>query len=193
MRPRAEPNRGQFPAALTRARIEADITKTELARLLGIARSTAHAYETGARRPSRDRIASIAKALKLSTAATDELLAVAGFEPQPDKSIRAMERRQKTVTQATDQISQLPWVALVVNELNEIVGWNGLATEVSQLDFANDTPNAEDRNFAILAAMPHFRERLENWHELIGRLLAIWKINEGDILASDTGYFGALL
>jgi hypothetical protein len=64
---------------------------------------------------------------------------------------------------------------------------------VSQLDFANDTPNAEDRNFAILAAMPHFRERLENWHELIGRLLAIWKINEGDILASDTGYFGALL
>ncbi len=179
---------------LYEARVSKTLSRRTVAERAGVGESTYARYESGQRVPRRERLVAIGKALELSPDSLDEVLADAGYEPEPDKGVRALASRGAGVDAVRDALESYPWSCLLSNEYFEIRGWNGVALRLAEMDFS-ELDGPDKRHFLRLAAMPHFQKLLVNWDELIGRMIGFWKesfADEGEASVA-SAYFARLV
>lgn len=180
---------------LFEARTSTGLTQKDLANRCGIAETTYNRYESGLRTPRREMLIAICERLEMHPDVIDEVLADAGYEPLPGSAERILERRNAGVASVREALESYSWSCLLTNEFFEICDWNSVALRVAELDFATFESNAA-RHFLRLAALPHFyRNRLQNWDELIGRMVGFWKesFDNPANAAAASAYFNQLV
>lgn len=160
---------------LRQARAAARLSRRKLAALSGVSEETIYSYEAGRRHPKHETLLTLTRALKLDGAGTNAILQDAGFEPEPSAWLRQNTVAARPLAELPEELARYTWPCLAVNERFEIIAWNAPAIRVAELDFGRELPALHQRNLLRLGAMRHFRERVVNWHELVGMLVGMYK------------------
>lgn len=165
---------------LLRLRNASGLTRESLSNVSGTPIESIRAYEKGRRLPSATALRAISRGLGLSKVQTDGLLHLAGRSAEDSGGIfRKLQYFGQRLPSLVTELERCEWPAMVLNERHEIVGWNGLANSVAELDIGCDLTTPDDRNLLRMATTPHFDGRiggrLRNWEELISRLVSVLK------------------
>ena len=168
-------------ALLRLAREGTGLTREELERLSGVPVSTLESYERAARRPGREAVLRLTRAMELDTATTNAVLTRAGLAPEPSDwalILAGQPRRTAAKFYARDdggsptweqvraEIETFPWPCFVLNDLWELAGQNALAVRVTGLDLRQGLPDPAYRNLIAFALGRLARERIVNWEEV---------------------------
>lgn len=183
-----------FPALFSAARVRSELTQAELAAKIGVSSATIASWESGRRVPSgsargRDWRQVIIEACDVIRANADELnamLEALEFSPVPPERVAPLLDRRKPLAVIRDECRSYPWVSLAMNEDFEVVAWNEAANDLSELDFATDLAAPGERNLLRMALSRHYREKLVNWEEVIGIMVAMWKTAKTDLFSQET-------
>lgn len=173
-----------------------NLTQEELAGLADVSTETVSLYERNRVRPTRATLLRISHALRLDRTTTNALLEDAGCELLPAVSrLIEIEAHRGTMAQFQREVAGYAWPCFVLNERGEMLCWNAAALRVLELDLGRDLPRAQDRNLVRLAALPHIRDRLLNWDEVVGVLIGLLRVDspELDALGGLTPYYAAVL
>lgn len=177
-------------------RTQRGLQQADVAAQAGISEASLSRYERGTRRPSRSRLLRLCHVVGLDRLRTNALLAATGYTPLPTAQLARFEERRGTLASVQQEIDGYSWPCLVQNDRSEIVLWNAPAARLAELDFARALPLLSDRNLLRIAAMPHFRDRIVNWAEVVGALIAVFKGTPSMDIAAATGvspYYAAVV
>jgi len=171
------------------------LTQAALAAQSGLSVHAVQAYEQGNRVPGEPAVVDrLCVALGADRATRKALRAAAALPLSSTGLLETMGKLRASPVTIWEELEASEWVTLVMNEDHEIVAWNGLASAVAELDLgALDA--SMGRNLLRMAATEHFDAHLQNWNELIGRLISVLK-GEGatmDSPAEMPGYLQALI
>lgn len=171
------------------------LTQAELARRSGVSVDSIESYETGRRHPPRDTVIDLATALGLDLESGNVLLASAGHEPELAGPIVAIQRRRLAWETIQREAQEYTWPCLAMTEHFEIMGWNGAANDVAELDLGRDLAKPGTRQLMRMAASPWFYPRLHNWDEVISVMIGMWKYQQFDVddPSAGTTYFNNLV
>ena len=169
-----------FGEELREARNKSGLTQQQLAARAGLSVGTIQSYEQGRRVPGQQELGKLRLGLNLSSESWSRVRSSLGLEPEPRGLAATLAKFRPPPTSAWDEVQGCEWVSLVINERKEIVAWNQLANEVSELDLGS-LPSGTARSVLRMAATEHYANRLKNWRELIGRLISFLKNEGGDI------------
>lgn len=180
---------------LRKEREASGLSRRALAELSGVSEDTIASYEYGRRAPRRDTILKLTRAMNLDGAATNAILEDAGLDLEISPWLRRAALRHRPLSELTVEIASYPWPALALNERFEIVAWNALANAVAELDFGRDLPEPSQRNLLRIAAMPHFRERVLNWEQVVAVMVGMYKGHHmgSEELGEGSPYFQAIV
>ena len=154
---------------------------------------TLQSLEQAKRRPTANHVDALATTLRLTPAQRNELRRAAGLTVLASDLAETLFRGRGSPDTIWDELSECTWVGLVTNERKEIVAWNRLANSVAELDIGQ-LPSQMHRSVLKMATTKHFRARLQNWDELIGRLISFLKDEGADIgNAEPPAYIQAVL
>ncbi len=182
----------RFSEELRKARKERGLTQRQLAARAGISVAAVQSYEEGRRLPRERELDKLRLGLGVRGESSDRLRASLGLEPEPRGFAATLAKFRPPPNSTWDEVQECDWVSLVINERKEIVAWNQLANEVSELDLGSLSGTA--RSVLRMAATEHYANRLMNWRELIGRLISFLKNEGGDIsLGPPSPYLQATL
>ena len=162
----------EFGTTLRAMRDAASLTQEELAERSGVSLDTVRSYEQGKRRPSASSLARLAEVVAPDPDAAGVLYEAAGRTAPDSPTCRLFLRGRSNAETIAHQLAGQRWVSLVSNERHEIVGWNGLANDVSETDLSVMLPHDRDRHLLWMATRQRFLDRLTNWDTVIGSLLA---------------------
>ena len=175
-------------ALLRQARKPSGLTQQELAAQAEVSFETVSKYERGKANPSRDTLLKLTSALHADRQTTNEILTAAGFDPLPTGRLATFERRGLPATMLAQEIDSYAWPCLVVNDQMEILLANQPANWVAELDILQAFPKLPDRHQLRLAARQHFRDRAENWEEVVSVMIEFFKAGfEDPERYADTG------
>ena len=178
------------------ARRGTKLSRQALAELSGVSPETVYSYEHNRRSPSRENLIRLAEAMKLDSAATNQILEAAGLDPIPSAWLRKAVLQRRSLDDLPAELELYSWPCLAYNERFEIVGWNRAAVVVAELDFATALPQPHQRNLLRIGAMKHLRDRLLNWEEVLGILMGWYKnyhMGNEDLLGESSPYFQSIL
>jgi transcriptional regulator with XRE-family HTH domain len=170
----------RFSDELKKARREGGLTQQQLATRSGLSVATIQSYEQGRRVPRQQELQQLRLGLDAGGESWSRVRSSLGLEPEPRGLAATLAKFRPPPNSTWDEVQGCEWVSLVINERKEIVAWNQLANEVSELDLGN-LPSGLARGVLRMAATEHYAERLMNWRELIGRLISFLKTEGGDI------------
>ena len=185
----------EFAGQLRALRKARGVTQASLASQSGLSVHAVQAYEQGNRVPDEAAVVDrICVALGADRQTRIALRASAGLPLSSTGLLETMGKLRASPVTIWDELEASEWVTLVMNENHEIVAWSGLASAVAELDLgALDA--SMGRNLLRMAATEHFDAHLQNWNELIGRLISVLK-GEGATMESPAGmpaYLQALI
>lgn len=165
---------------LRAARKRSGLGQQALAGQAEVSLETLSHYERGKGKPTRDTLLKLTAGLGLDTQATNELLAETGFDPLPTGRPATFERRSLPVTTLQQEIDSYSWPCLVANDQMEILLANPPANWVAERDLQKAIPKLRQRHPMRLAALSRFRERVDNWDEVVSVMIAFFKTDFED-------------
>jgi transcriptional regulator with XRE-family HTH domain len=174
---------GGVAGLLKRHRLASGLTQAQLSARAGVSIHSLRSWEAEKRHPRRETLLELARVLELTPAEVARLLAVLGDDASASPIVRTLRELRGEPAAWIDELAGYEWVTLIMNERHEILGWNNLANAVSEMDLGTGLPTQMERNLLWMASLPWYVERLTNWDELIGKLIATLKI-EGAQLES---------
>ncbi len=171
-----QPVAGDWSAKLEAARKDLRLSRTALAELSGVSAPTIKAYEYGLRHPTRGLLIAILDALKLERNARDSILVGAGLAPDgqflgPDRFPAYMF----TAQEALEHMEELPWPAFIFNDVLEVVVANQVAQRLWGIDLDREFPKPIDRNMLAVSSSPRFAGKVDNWEEMVGVAISVFK------------------
>lgn len=182
---------------LRQARERAGLSQREMARRADVTRKTIEKYESGTvKRPVRAQLVNLARALELGPQQLNDVLAAAGFDPEPVGPLASIAQRRPAVQDMAGEVASYPWPCLVLNERYEVIGWNQPANVVAELDFGRALPTKFERNLMRIAALPHFfNGRIVNWDQIMSAMVGLYKHREVDVANAEqeSAYFARLV
>lgn len=163
------------------------ITQQELADLSGVSFGAISGYVRDRRRPRRETLLHMTRAMELDAALTNAILAALEMPPEPSDWALALageprrtptkrwntalfdswprERRQRDIARHT-------WPCLLVDQQARITNWNPVAVVVFGLDWGRSLPAPYLTNFVGFIVSAYTQARLTNWHEVVAVVLA---------------------
>ena len=180
-------NGDAFAKALRGLRAGANLTQQVLADRAGLAVSTVQSYEQGRRLPDSTIFPRLTRALELRPEQEDELRRAIGLRPAPSGLEAVLRRVRAPAETLWDEVQESPWVTLVLNERREIVAWNALANRTSDRDLGE--LDQFHRSVFRMAATDHYERHLLNWDQLLGRLIALFKLEGSDMTQGQANEF----
>jgi transcriptional regulator with XRE-family HTH domain len=180
---------------LRQARTSHGLSQQALAARARLSEESVFSYEAGRRVPTRSTLVRLLRATGLAAERRNDILVAAGFDPEPSGQLATLAAQRLLLGELQQEIRRYPWPCLATNERTEIVAWNDAALQVAELDFATQLPTSYQRNLLRLAAMRHFRDRVENWEAVVSFLIAQYKYNQMNVLApeEDSQWFVAVV
>jgi transcriptional regulator with XRE-family HTH domain len=166
------------------------LTLKELSARSGVPVPTLKAYETGLRKPSRERLIVLLDALAPDLSVRNEMLSAAGFAPEGRRS----PDRSMGLDEAAAEIRSRPWPASVMSETIEMHAANDLLLAVWGFDPAR-LADPIRRNVLSMVTDQRLAERCVNWEEAVSGIIAVYKRWRGELasLERPTPYLGAIL
>ena len=180
---------------LRKARDGTGLSRRAVAELSGLSEETIFSYEATRRNPRRERLLQLTRALKLDGAATNAILTDAALEPEPSPWLRDAALRARPLSELQGALDSYSWPCLALNERFEIVAWNQQAVRVAELDFRTALPESHQRNLLRIAVPRHFRERVQNWDEVVSVMVGMYKNHHmgSEDLAEGSPYFQSMV
>lgn len=167
---------GPLSQVLKLLRVSRGLTQREFATAVGLSVDTVRSYESGRRIPGHDTVAAIAESLGASRAERRELFGAAGDDVRSSPQLDVIRMRRPRAEGIEAELAHYEWPCLVVNERHELLAWNNLANAVAEAALAELLPTQSERSLLWMASLDHFQERLDNWDELIGRLVSTFRL-----------------
>jgi transcriptional regulator with XRE-family HTH domain len=163
-------------ARVQSARKRLGLTQDEVAERAGLSKETVRAYEGGRRLPvERAGFVRLLEALEVSRIEANAILDELGFAPIREYPIPV----DRAVWYGLDQVQALvdacPWPSFAVNDLIEVVSANAAFEALFGVDIASEFPDPSMRSLLALATTPRFADRIANWDEAVGVVVAVWK------------------
>jgi transcriptional regulator with XRE-family HTH domain len=182
-------------ARIREARLNEGLTQAQLAEFAGLSPSTLRGYERGRRRPTREHLVKMLDVMKLERGGRNQILADAGFAPDGMQLRPHNPDLMFTVEECAVEVQQYAWPAFVMNEWSEVVVANDVAQRLWGVDLRSEFTDAIDRNLLSIASNPRFAERIANWDEAVGVLVAVWKGHHrgAEDIEKPSPYFAAVL
>jgi transcriptional regulator with XRE-family HTH domain len=162
-----------WSSALRTLRRERRLTQAELAMRAGVSTPAVRAYESGARRPSRDALEALARALGLPGEETERLLLAGGYAPETDGSVERFG--PYTLDEIRAELSARPWPAYVSNQAYDLVEANTAWQEAIGVDLAREFLGFGERNLIVSLSQTAWADRIENWDALVTFLIGLAK------------------
>jgi transcriptional regulator with XRE-family HTH domain len=186
--------RSAWRQQLRAAREDRQISQRQLAELVGLSTESVRAYESGRRTPDREHLVRLLDGLKLEISQRDSILEGAGFVAEGSPHL-ADPDFYFTLEQALKEVQQHPWPAFVNNEWSEVVVANEVAQQLWGVDLRHEYTDPIDRNLLSVASTPQFAERVANWDEAVGVLVAVWKGHHrgAEDLDAPSPYFASVM
>ena len=171
------------------------LTQQALALQAEVGFETVSKYERGKGKPTRDTLLKLTSALHADRQTTNEILAAAGFDPLPTGRLASFERRSLPATMLAQEIDSYSWPCLAVNDQMEILLANQPANWVAEVDLLQAFPELPDRQQMRLAARQHFRDRVENWDDVVSVMIEFFKADfeDPELYAVSAPWFAQLL
>ncbi|MCZ2108336.1 MAG: helix-turn-helix transcriptional regulator [Dehalococcoidia bacterium] len=171
------------------------LTQAELARRSGISVDSIESYETARRHPPRETLIDLCDALRLDPGVRNDLLTIAGHEPELAGPIVQIRQRRLAWETIQREAQEYTWPCLAMTEHFEIMGWNSAANDVAELDLGRDLAKPGARQLMRMAASDWFYPRLSNWDTVISVMIGMWKYQAFDVNdpANATTYFNNLV
>ena len=187
-----------FSELLGTKREQAGLSQQDVATAAGVSLATVASWETGRRRPgaqSRQHVIELADLLGFTPVELNDTLAELGLRGVPvGREVPLLDRR-KPIAVLRSECAEYTWPVLAMNEDFEVVAWNAAANDISELDFGTDLAEPGARHLLRIALTDNYKEKLENWPEVVGVMVSMWKATGFDPLAPGTGtpYFDNLV
>lgn len=125
------------------------------------------------------------------------MLESAGFAPDERSFVPSDRLRAETYTQADAiaAVSCYRWPAFVVDKFLGVVAANQAAQTLWGVDLDREFEDALDRNLLSVATNPRFADRIANWEEAVGHVVAARKAHDWapEQLEAPSPYLAALL
>ena len=169
------------------AREKTGFHQAELAAAVGVAEETVFSYEAGRRRPRREVVLRMARAMHLDGATTNLILTEAGLAPIPSELSRTVvglpsadprfrpERWQVRATRMLalvgDMIQAHPWPCWVLDGQCRFVGWNDAAARVLGWEQTRTAGSSSPGTFIELVLSRPFREQVVNYDEVLSAVI----------------------
>ena len=180
-----------FAEMFREARERAGLTQRQLADAMRVSPATIISWESGRRKPGtagrgrdgRQLVIEACDALAADSSELNAMLASLGLSPVPSgRNVPLLERR-KPLAVIRDECATYAWPTLAMNEDFEVVAWNDAANDLSELDLETDLAEPGARHLLRMALSKNYRDKLVNWDEVIGEMVAMWKNTGYDPLA----------
>ena len=161
--------------SLQAARERLGISRARLASLASLSPETVRAYESGRRKPSREGLEAVLRALRLDRWDANQVRHSLGFAAD----YLRMGQLDPTFMFSLEELPQwmegIPWPQFVVDENLQIVLANTAAQRVWRVDLEREFPTLQDRSMTKFAAHVRFAGCVLNWEEMVAYAIAIWK------------------
>ncbi len=166
---------------LRAVRLKAGVSQREVAERAGVSQESIRAYETGRRRPTRERLSAILQALETPAYDANEILEAAGFST-PSSLFPADEYPDFnfSIDELQVEVERVPWPEFVLNNSNEMIAANTAAQALWGVDFAHER-SARNRvrlNVLSIASEHQFASRIVNWDEVVATLVSVVKARQ---------------
>jgi transcriptional regulator with XRE-family HTH domain len=155
------------------------LSQREVAERAGLSPESIRAYETGRRRPTRERLAAILQALDATVYDASEILEGAGFST-PSSAFPDGEYPNYyffTMDEVQAEVELVGWPEFVTGGANDVVAANAAAQALWGIDFAREhatRPRAQ-LNLLSVASQHRFADRVVNWDECVAVMAAVFK------------------
>jgi transcriptional regulator with XRE-family HTH domain len=186
-------------ARVRNARRGLGLSQAALGRLTGLSPETIRAYENARRHPGRVHLEAIVDALGLPPHDGNAILVEAGYAARaalfPPAQFPGFYFQPEELQ---PYIDQRPWPDFVLNQALELMAANRAAQALWQIDLAHEltTRTRAQLNMLSVASDHHFADRVTNWPEVIGVIIAVFKgqprLPESS-LDEPSAYFGEVL
>src|SRR4051812_7095071 len=168
----------QWRIKLREARDRLGLSQREVAERAGISPETVRGYESGRRRPTRERLIEILTAIGAPTYETNEVLELAGFStPRTLFPDTEFPNYFFSIDELQSEVELVEWPEFVLNNANEVVAANAAVQAVWGIDFSKEraarTP--AQMNLLSVASQRRFADRVVNWDECVATLAAVFK------------------
>ena len=154
------------------------ISQREVAERSGFSQESIRAYETGRRRPARDRLVAILQALEATMDEANEIMGAAGFST-PSTLFPGDEHPNYffSVDELQAEVELVEWPEFVLNNATELVAANAAVQALWSIDFAHErvTRTRAQLNLLSVASQRKFADRIVNWDECMSTLAAVFK------------------
>lgn len=163
---------------LRAVRLKAGVSQREVAERAGVSQESIRAYETGRRRPTRERLSAILQALETPAYDANEILEAAGFST-PETMFPEDEYPNYffSVDELQAEVELVDWPEFVLNNANEVVAANAAVQALWGIDFARERESRTraQLNLLSVASQRKFADRIVNWDECVATLAAVFK------------------
>lgn len=163
---------------LRAARQKVGISQREVAERAGVSQESIRAYETGRRRPTRERLTVILQALDATAYDANEILEAAGFSSSPTLfPADEYPNYYFTIDELQAEVELVGWPEFVLDDSNQVVAANAAAQALWGIDFAHERATKTRAQLTLLgvASQRKFADRIVNWDECVAVMAAIFK------------------
>ncbi len=174
------------------------MSQVELARAIHVSTATIASWETDRRRPrpsARSKIIEAADLLGVPASDLNTMLVDIGQPPVPARRFAPVRDRRKPLAVLESECRSYKWPTLAMNEDFEVIAWNDAANDLSELDFGTDLAEPGARHLLRMALSDHYAAKLQNWDDVIGIMVGMWKTTGFDPMSPEgrTPYFENLM
>ena len=169
---------GEWRQKLRDVRKAAGVSQREVAGRSGLSQETIRAYESGRRRPTRERLTAILQALETPAYDSNEILTDAGFALSPTLfPADEYPNFYFTIDELQAEVETVPWPEFVSDNGNQVVAANAAVQALWGIDFARERATRTRAQMSLLgvASRRRFADRVVNWDECVAVMAAIFK------------------
>lgn len=150
-----------------------DLTQENLATRSGVSRSAVRAYESGARKPSREALTNLVRSLGMPRQEANLIFASAGYTIDWSTLLNGRYVFDEDV--AKRQLEQCPWPAFLTDQAINVVATNPLLELIFDVDLSTQYLGPADRNLLGGASDPQLARHLENYDEVVSFMIGLAK------------------
>lgn len=164
------------------------LSRAELASRSGVSQDMIYSLEarSGRRRPTRETLLQLTRAMELDGIATNAILEAAGVDPEPSewalflaneerrsptRKYRPKNNPHRTRLDVQRAIAAHAWPCLVIDERCTLLCWNEAADRVFGEGYLDEAQTATRDTIVQLALADRFRAATVNWEEVVAALI----------------------
>jgi len=165
----------KWAQALQSARERLGMSRAHLAILASLSPETVRAYEVGRRKPSREGLDAVLRALKLDRWEANHIRQAFGYAADYLHLGQMEPTYMFSLEELSEWVEAIPWPEFVLDENVQVVVANSVVRKVWGVDFQREFLTAQERNLTSVATNPRFADRAINWDEMVAYNVAVWK------------------